>query len=246
MLSRHEADLRDAKNTAELINQELEAFNYSVSHDLRAPLRTLSGFSQALLEDYHDKLDGEGKNYLNYLREGSQEMGELIDGLLKLSRSTRGDVNFEEIDLSEIARTIVARLNNSNPDRQVDFEVAPGLQTRADPRLIRVVLENLYSNAWKYTAKKQYAQIVFGTMAKNGENVYFLRDNGAGFDMTYAKQLFQPFQRLHRVEEFEGTGIGLATVQRIIRRHGGKIWAQARPEKGATFFFTLRSSLAPS
>ena len=240
-LSRHEADLRTANRAAELLNHELETFNYSVSHDLRAPLRSLSGFSQALLEDYGDKLDEEGKSYLNYLQESSEEMGELLAGLLGLSRSTRGEINLERVNLSEMAHSIEQSLRKVEPDRDVTINITSDLSANADRRLIGAVMENLLGNAWKYTNKKQHAEITFGRKNESGLTAFFVKDNGAGFDSSYADKLFQPFQRLHRVEEFEGTGVGLATAQRIIRRHGGSIWAHGEVNKGATFFFTLET-----
>lgn len=239
LLSRHEADLQAANRAADLLNQELETFNYSVSHDLRAPLRSLSGFSQALLEDYGEKLDEEGKTYLQYLKESSEEMGELIAGLLKLSRSTRGEITLETVNLSEMARSIEHTLRKRDPDRDVVISITPGIEVNADRRLIGIVMENLLGNAWKYTSKQQQGEILFGRRGGNGPTRLFVKDNGVGFDISYANKLFKPFQRLHNVEEFEGTGIGLATVQRIIRRHGGHIWADSEMDKGATFFFTL-------
>ncbi len=240
-LSRHEADLRAANRAAALLNHELETFNYSVSHDLRAPLRSLSGFSQALLDDYGDKLDEEGKSYLNYLQESSEEMGELLAGLLGLSRSTRGEINLERVNLSEMAQSIEQSLRKVDPDRDVTTNITSDLLANADRRLIGAVMENLLGNAWKYTNKKQHAEITFGSKNESGITVFFVKDNGAGFDPSYADKLFQPFQRLHKVEEFEGTGVGLATAQRIIRRHGGSIWAHSEVNKGATFFFTLET-----
>ena len=241
LLSRHESDLLAANRATELLNHELETFNYSVSHDLRAPLRSLSGFSQALLEDYGDKLGEEGKSYLNYLKESSEEMGELIVGLLRLSRSTRGEINLESVNLSEMAQSIEQTLRKSDPKRDVRMSITPGLMATVDRRLMGAVMDNLLGNAWKYTSKKQHAEIEFGCRDENGVTVFFVKDNGSGFDVSYADKLFQPFQRLHKVEEFEGTGVGLATAQRIIRRHGGSIWAHSELEKGATFFFTLET-----
>jgi PAS domain S-box-containing protein len=220
-------------------NKEMEAFSYSVSHDLRSPLRSIDGFSQALLEDYTEKLDKKGQDYLNRLRSASQKMGELIDGILKLSRLTRSEMRHEPIDLSALAREISGRLQETQPERRAEFVIDDQLTANGDPQLVRVVLENLLDNAWKFTSKKPSAKIEFGVEKQNGRQAYFIRDNGAGFDMTYVDKLFGAFQRLHEVTEFPGTGIGLATVQRIINRHGGTIRAEGKPGKGATFYFTL-------
>lgn len=241
LLSRHEADLQAANRAADLLNQELETFNYSVSHDLRAPLRSLSGFSQALLEDHGEKLDEEGKTYLKYIQESSEEMGELIAGLLKLSRSTRGEISLETVNLSEMARSIEDALRKRDPNRDVVMTITPGIEVNADRRLVGIVMENLLGNAWKYTSKEQRGEISFGRKGGTDLNTFFVKDNGVGFDMSYASKLFKPFQRLHNVEDFEGTGIGLATVQRIVRRHGGRIWAYSEIDRGATFFFTLET-----
>lgn len=232
---------RIAERTAELelANRELEAFSYSVSHDLRAPLRSIDGFSQALLEDYADKLDGPGVDSLRRVRGASQRMGQLIDDLLELSRMTRSEVRREPVDLSALARAIAADLRARQPERQVKFRIADGLVAEGDPQLLRVVLMNLLGNAWKFTAKQERAAIEFDVVRRDGKPVYFVRDDGAGFDMAYAGKLFGAFQRLHAVTEFEGTGIGLATVQRIVHRHGGRVWAKGEVGKGATFSFTL-------
>lgn len=221
------------------VNEELEAFNYSVSHDLRSPLRSIDGFSQALLEDYGDKLDEQGKDYLGRTRAASQRMGILIDDLLNLSRVTRGDIRREQVDLSSIARLVATELQQEDSGRQVTFEVAEGAVTMGDPHLLRTVLDNLMGNAWKFTGNHPTAKIEFGVTENDGRPAYFVRDDGAGFDMAYAANLFGAFQRLHAMTEFSGTGIGLATVQRIIHRHGGRVWAEAEVEQGATFFFTL-------
>jgi len=235
-----EARVLDRTRELELANRELEAFTYSVSHDLRAPLRAIDGFSEALLEEYEDKLDDEGKTYLRYLQEGSHEMSDLIDGLLMLSRSTRGELYLEQVDLSAMAGTVIADLRKAEPERRVTVRVAAGVEVCADPRLLKVVLENLLGNAWKYTSKRSDARVEFGVEDKEKETVYFVRDNGAGFDMAYADKLFLPFHRLHKSDEFPGIGIGLATVQRIIHRHCGLIWADSAVGEGATFYFTLR------
>ncbi|MBI3977153.1 MAG: response regulator [Chloroflexi bacterium] len=233
---------RVAERTAQLeaTNKELEAFSYSVSHDLRAPLRAIDGFSQALLEDYADRLDAEGRDYLRRVRAGSQRMAQLIDDLLKLSRVSRWELRRETVDLSALARAIAAELRQAQPERRVDFAIAEGLTVVGDAHLLRIMLENLLGNAWKFTAEHGTARIELGTEQRDGERVYFVRDDGAGFEMAYAGKLFGAFQRLHAMTEFEGTGIGLATVQRIVHRHGGRIWAEAAVEQGATFFFTLQ------
>ncbi len=220
-------------------NKELEAFSYTVSHDLRSPLRSIDGFSQALMEDYQEKLDETGQGYLKRLRSASQKMGELIDGILKLSRLTRSEMHHVPIDLSALAKEIAARLQETQPERRVKFIIDNELTANGDPQLLRVVLENLLDNAWKFTSKKPQAKIEFGMDWNNGKKAYFIKDNGAGFDMAYADKLFNAFQRLHDAKEFLGTGIGLATVQRIIHRHGGAIWAEGAVDKGATFHFTL-------
>ena len=232
---------RVVERTAELevANKELEAFSYSVSHDLRAPLRTIDGFSRILLEEHAESLDDEGKNYLQRVRAGSQKMGQLIDAVLQLSRLARGKLKRKKLDLSKIVDAIVAELKESQPDRDMTFKVAPGVTAAADEQLIKVALQNLLGNAVKYTGKKDQARIEFGVTNGDGRDVYFVRDNGAGFDMSYADKLFAPFQRAHGTAEFEGTGIGLATVQRIINRHRGTVWAEAEVDNGATFFFTL-------
>ena len=236
-----ELERRVRERTAQLeaINKELESFSYSVSHDLRAPLRTLDGFSQALLEDYADKLDETGQNLLNRIRAASQRMGQLIDDLLQLSRLSRSEMRITEVNLSEMAQEILNELQEQNPTREVKSIVADGLVVRGDLRLLRVALSNLLGNAWKFTSKQPEACIEFGVTERDGKPVYFVRDNGAGFDMAYAGKLFGAFQRLHRMNEFEGTGIGLATVQRVLLRHGGSIWAEAAVNEGATFYFTL-------
>ena len=223
----------------ESANRELEAFCYSVSHDLRAPLRGIDGFSQALLEDYAGQLDDKGKEYLQRVRAAVQRMGALIDDLLNLSRITRGDMRREPMDLSQVARSIADELRTTEPNRTAEFVIAPGLQAQGDPRLMRVVLENLLRNAWKFTSKRNGARIEFGRTADNGHSAFFVKDNGAGFDPNYSSRLFGAFQRLHSASEFPGTGVGLATVQRIILRHGGKVWAQGDVDLGATFFFEL-------
>ena len=232
----------------EAVNKELESFIYSVSHDLRAPIRTMAGFSKMIEEDYADKLDAQGKDYLCRIQGGSEKATMLIDDLLRLSRITRQEMDRLDVDMSAKAASIVAELRESNSGRNVDVKVQPGLKASADPRLIEVVLSNIVGNAWKFTSKTPDARIEFGMIERETRNtkpgtgseiVYFVRDNGAGFDQAYAEKMFWPFQRLHSDREFEGTGIGLAIVERVIRRHGGKVWAEGVPNKGATVYFTL-------
>jgi len=217
----------------------LEAFSYSVSHDLRAPLRAMDGFSQALLEDYADALDEQGRHYLDRVRGASQRMGELIDDLLQLSRVTRDPMRWEDVDLSALARDIIAQLYAGEPGRSTAATVRDGLSAQGHPALLRALLLNLLGNTWKFTTRRADPRIEFGATEQDGETVYFVRDNGAGFDMRYAERLFTPFQRLHTQEEFPGNGVGLATVQRVVNRHGGRAWAEAAVDQGATFYFTL-------
>ena len=222
------------------VNKELEAFSYSVSHDLRAPLRSIDGFSQALLEDCHDQLNANGQDYLRRIRAATQRMGQLIDDLLNLSRVTRSEMYLEPVDLSLLASGICTELQQSQPERQVEFVIQTGVLAQGDTRLVRVLLVNLLNNAWKFTSKHTQARIEFGVSnSESGVPVYFVRDDGAGFDMTYTNKLFGPFQRLHNMKDFPGNGIGLATVQRIVHRHGGRVWAEGEVERGATFYFTL-------
>jgi PAS domain S-box-containing protein len=237
-----ELEQRVAERTAQLqaANNELEAFAYSVSHDLRAPLRSIDGFSLALLEDYADSLNDEAQNYLQRVRAASQRMSQLIDDLLSLSRLTRSELRPVPVNLSEMVESIAAELQRMEPARNVTFVIAPGVIARADVSLMRAVLENLLNNAWKFTATHASATIEFGVEKRpSDEPIYFVRDDGAGFDMTYVDKLFGAFQRLHTTAEFSGTGIGLATVQRIMHRHGGHAWAEGAVEQGATFYFTL-------
>lgn len=233
--TRVERDLAYAKAAAEAVSSELEAFSYSVAHDLRAPLRSIDGFSQALLEDCEAELGAEGKRYLNHVCEAAQQMGQLIDALLSLSRVTRAELRREQVDVSGLARTVFTRLQALEPERAVVLAVEEGLTVDADARLVEVVLTNLLGNAWKFTGGRAEARIELGRRA----GVLFIRDNGAGFDAAYADKLFGVFQRLHSHDEFEGTGIGLATVQRIVRRHGGEVWAEGAVNGGATFHFTF-------
>jgi two-component system sensor histidine kinase/response regulator len=217
---------------------EVEAFNYSVSHDLRAPLRPLDGFCEVLLEDYADKLDDKGRDYLTRIRGAAHRMGQLIDDMLELSRVSRADLRRRPLDLSALVTTIASEIGADQPGTQVEIACQPGLQVSGDARLLRIALENLLRNAWKFTGKQPNPKIEFGCTSVAGETVFFVRDNGVGFDAAYASKLFQPFQRLHGTE-FTGTGIGLAIVDRIIRRHEGRIWGQSAPGEGATFLFTL-------
>ncbi|WP_162909656.1 PAS domain-containing sensor histidine kinase [Aggregatilinea lenta] len=236
-----ELEQRVRERTAQLsaVNHELEAFSYSVSHDLRTPLRAIDGFSHALLEDYGDILDQDAHYYLERIRIASQRLGQLIDDLLKLSRLTRSDIQRTPTNLSEIARSALDELHEAHPEREVQMVIQPDVVVEADAHLLRVAMDNLLNNAWKFTARIPNARIEFGTLDYEDERVYYVRDNGAGFDMTYADKLFGAFQRLHSATEFEGTGIGLATVQRIIHRHRGRIWSQGVVNEGATFYFTL-------
>lgn len=237
-----ELEERVRRRTAELLasNKELEAFNYSVSHDLRAPLRAIDGFSQALLEDQADRLDDAGRADLTRVKAAANRMDELIDSLLALSRLTRVEMDIQNVDLSRLAGDVLAELRGRDPGREVGVAIQPGVAGEADAVLVRSVLENLLGNAWKFTAKTPDARIEFGTVSIDGENVYFVKDNGAGFDMAYSDKLFGAFQRLHDQREFPGTGVGLATVARVVHRHGGRVWAEGRPGEGATFYFTLR------
>jgi light-regulated signal transduction histidine kinase (bacteriophytochrome) len=232
---------RVEERTAELqvANQELESFAYAVSHDLRAPLRAMSGFSQALVEDYGDRLEGEARTYLDQITSASRHMGLLIDGLLTLSRHTRGVLRRDRVDLSALAERIRKEFAQAAPERRVEWQIEPGLTAWGDVRMVEVVMSNLLGNAWKYTAGTPAPAIRVYAEPVGGERRFCVADNGAGFDMRHAEKLFQPFQRLHRQDEFPGIGIGLATVQRIVHRHGGTIRATAAPQKGATFCFTL-------
>lgn len=239
-----ELERRVLERTAELAaaNHELEAFSYSVSHDLRAPLRSIDGFSQALLEDYTDRLDETGRDYLNRVRAASQRMGALIDDLLKLSRVTRTEMTRTTVNLSSLARSIIDELKKAEPGRAVTLRISPSLTVIGDEHFLRIALDNLINNAWKFTRKQPNAMIEFGLSSIDGNNTrqtFYIRDNGAGFDMQYAGKLFGAFQRLHKSEDFSGTGIGLAIVQRIIHRHGGRVWAEGQVGRGATFYFTL-------
>jgi len=241
MAKRRLGDKIVARRSVELeaANKELEAFCYSVSHDLRTPLRGIDGFSQALLEDYGDKLDSSARDFLQRIRAGTQRMGVLIDDLLNLSRFTRIEMARAETDLSEIGRAVAADLRQSEPQRDVEVVIAPQLRGEGDPRLMRVVLENLLGNSWKFTSKRSHARIEFGRTNNDSSSAFYVKDNGAGFDPAYSARLFGAFQRLHGVTEFPGSGVGLAMVQRIIQRHGGRVWAEGAVGEGATFYFTL-------
>jgi light-regulated signal transduction histidine kinase (bacteriophytochrome) len=224
------------------LNEELKAFSYSVSHDLRSPLRSMDGFSLALLEDYGDKLDEDGKDALQRIRAASQRMGHLIDDLLRLSQVTRADLNLTQVDLTAIARDIADALDRNPSSRPVQWAIEPGLIIRADPALMRIAMQNMLQNARKFTGGTDHPVIRVGALERGAEKVYFVADNGVGFDMAYAANLFGAFQRLHHADDFPGTGIGLAIVQRIIRRHNGKIWAEAKEGEGATFLFSVKES----
>ena len=236
-----ELERRVNERTADLAaaNRELEAFAYSVSHDLRGPLRAIGGFSNAVLETCGRQLDEKGRRYLSLVTAGVKRMGDMIEGLLALSRTTRHDLLLKKVDLSSMACEVLEDLQHAEPNRSVEIVVAPQVEVTGDVRLLRMALDNLFGNAWKFTSRAENARIEFGVEQRQGEPTYFVRDDGAGFDMANADALFVPFQRLHKTEEFEGTGIGLATVQRIVHRHGGRIWAQSAPRQGATFYFTL-------
>jgi signal transduction histidine kinase len=239
LAERASKDLEEANRELEGTNRELEAFSYSVSHDLRAPLRTIDGFSQILQEDYEDRLDEEGMDYLGRVRAASKHMAGLIDDLLDLSRVGRRPLTRERVDLSALAAGIVEDLRMAEPGRRVEFVAEENVTAWGDVSLLKVALENLLGNAWKFTSRKEGARIEFGVAEEGGRPVYFVRDDGAGFDQAYADKLFGAFQRLHGQEEFEGTGIGLATVARIVHRHGGRVWAEGEVGEGATFYFTL-------
>jgi light-regulated signal transduction histidine kinase (bacteriophytochrome) len=232
-------DLRNHVVQLEESNKELDAFSYSVSHDLRSPLRSIDGFSLALLEDYGNKLDSDGRDYLERVRGATQRMSQLIDDLLKLSRIARFEMKRERVDLGSLANTIAQRLRQNHPERSVNFVMADGLIAYGDERLLTIALENLFANAWKFSETRPGTVIELGAILQSGTVVYFVKDNGVGFDMAYADKLFNPFQRLHRQAEFAGTGIGLATVKRIINRHRGRVWIESKMNEGTTVFFTL-------
>lgn len=232
---------RVRQRTAELeaANQELASFCYSVSHDLRAPLRRIEGFRRILNDRYHDQVDEQGQHYLNRIAAGTHEMAEMIDSFLRLSRATQGELKVEIVDLSSLLRRLVTEYREREPERVTEIDIQDEVRAPVDRHFFSMLLSNLFDNAWKYSSQKNVTRLTFGFEEKDGERVYFLKDNGDGFDMQYADRLFAPFSRLHKSEEFEGVGIGLATVQRIITRHGGRIWAESSPGEGATFYFTL-------
>ncbi|RRQ22923.1 sensor histidine kinase [Thiohalobacter thiocyanaticus] len=236
--------LVEQNNELERINRELEAFSYSVSHDLRAPLRAIDGFSEILSQEYADELDQRGRDYLQRVRRAAQKMGQLIDDLLNLSRIARAEIRFQDVDLSAMAADALRELEQQEPERRVEALIQEDIQVRGDSRLLRIVLDNLLANAWKFTRDKGDARILFGMERQQEETVYYIQDNGAGFDMAYADRMFGAFQRLHDASEFPGTGIGLATVQRVIHKHGGRIWARGEPGEGASFYFTLGREMA--
>jgi PAS domain S-box-containing protein len=240
-----ELEQRVVERTAQLeaTVKELEAFSFAVSHDLRGPLRGIDGWSSALLEDCGDQLNERGRKHLERVREETQRMGRLIDDLLELSRVTRADMTRERVDLTALARSIAQRLQETEPDRKVEFVIHPQLTTYGDARLLEVMLTNLLGNSWKFTGKHASPRIEFGRTEMGARSAYFVRDDGAGFDMAGAGKLFRSFQRLHSAADFPGTGVGLATVQRIVQRHGGRVWAEAEVEKGATFYFTLSTGV---
>jgi two-component system sensor histidine kinase/response regulator len=246
LLRQGEQEARElAETRAELVrdlehkNRELESFSYAVSHDLRAPLRRIDAFGRALEETQGERLDDSGRHFLVRVREASQQMMQLIDDVLYLSRVTRTELREQEVDLSALLELLLDRMREAEPARAVEVKVRPGVVVRGDGQLLRIALENLLANAWKFTVNVAAPRVEFGTMQVGGEAAYFVRDNGAGFDMAYVDRLFAPFQRLHRSSEFPGTGIGLATVQRIIHRHGGRVWAEGLVGQGATFYFTI-------
>lgn len=233
------AKLQERTSHLESAIMELEGFAYSASHDLRSPLRGIDGFSQAFLEEYSGNLDETGKGYLKRVRLAAQKMSDIIDSMLNLSRITRKEMHFQSVDLSALARTIAGNLRKIQPERKAEFIIAEGLTARGDPQMLEIVLENLLGNAWKFTGRHPAARIEFGAAQVERKKTYFVSDDGAGFDMTYVDKLFKPFERQHTEAEFPGIGIGLATVQRIIHRHGGEVWGEGAVEKGATFYFTL-------
>lgn len=237
-MQEHELAFRRHALEIETANKELEGFAYAVSHDLRAPLSSVDGFAQAMREDYSDQLDESGREYLKWMIEGCRQMRDLIEGMLEMARLARADLSHDDVDLSSIARAVADQLQQNAPERQVRFEIGDGARVVGDARLLRAVLENLMANAFKFTRGRNDARIEFGVLNHGREPAFYVRDNGAGFDPAQAAKMFRPFQRLHSSREFEGTGIGLATVQKIVMRHGGKAWAEGEVGKGATIYFT--------
>jgi light-regulated signal transduction histidine kinase (bacteriophytochrome) len=238
-----EQRVRDRTVQLEVANRELESFSYSVSHDLRGPLRGIDGWSLALVEEYRDKLDEQARDYLDYIRSDAQRMGQLIDDMLRLSQVSRGHMERAFVDMGAVSQAVLARLQERQPDRRVEFAAQPGLAVWGDAGLLEIALTNLMDNALKFSSTRPVARIEFGRTEVDGHPVFFFRDNGVGFDMTYVHKLFGAFQRLHKASEFPGTGIGLAIVQRVVHRHGGRVWAKAEPGGGATFYFTLQEVL---
>lgn len=234
-----ERQLRERGRDLEMVTKELEAFSYSISHDLRGPLRSVSGFGKLLAKDYEGRLDEAGKNFLAYVTDGTLRISGLVDALLELSRVARAPLEKSEVDLSALAAEVMAELRRRDPSRRCEVRISPGLRAEGDPRLMRVLLEALLGNAWKFSSRRAEAHVEFGSTPEAGHDIFYVKDDGAGFEMAYADKLFTPFQRQHRQDEFEGAGVGLATVQRIVMRHGGRVWAEAVEGEGATIFFTL-------
>lgn len=238
-LALHAAQRDRALAGAEAANRELDAFGYSVAHDLRVPLLLIDSFSEMLAKETADELDEDGRAYLGYIRESAQTMAQIIDDLMLLSHAAQSDLRRERVDLSALVRTILDKLKRMEPKRRLEAVIQDDVVANGDARLLRVVMDNIVGNAWKYTSRKRVGRIEFGARADTHPRVFFVRDNGAGFDATHADELFLAFRRLHAAEEFSGTGIGLATVRRIVRRHGGRVWAEGEVDRGATFYFTL-------
>jgi signal transduction histidine kinase len=241
--TRAEQAMAQAKEVSDAANRQLESFSQALADDLLAPLRSIDGFSQALLEDC-PALDAQSKGYLANVRQSAQRMATLIDSLLAMAKFTRSELNSGEVDLTALARDVAAQLRQAEPDRRVSFEIQSGLRTQGDARLFGAVLQNLLGNSWKFTRRRENAEIVVGQSSDQGKNVYFVRDNGAGFDMAHSSKLFSVFETLHSRREFAGNGVGLATVQRIVNRHGGRVWAEADVDRGATFYFTVGEQLS--
>lgn len=238
-----EQRVRDRTAQLEAANRELESFSYSVSHDLRGPLRGIDGWSLALLEDYRDKLDEQALEYLDSIRADAQRMGQLIDDMLRLAQVSRGHMERALVDMGAISHSVAARLRERQPKRRVEFTVQPGLTAWGDAGLLEIALKNLIDNAWKFSSTRPVARVEFGRTEVESRSAFFVRDNGVGFDMTYVHKLFGAFQRLHKASDFPGTGIGLAIVQRVVHRHNGCVWAESKPGGGATFYFTLEEAV---